>query len=736
MDMKRTTLVCLCVAMAAMLPAGLGGCRPSPAEEGPPVEEARPLVSLNAEASSFAQYREVPVDLKPSIPPYRIEADLGNVTNKDLFEFSPEARDLLIKNGFVVVPGTAREFFSVYEINRYISMPNFITTDAMLHNYHLYFSHLLRTLEKESLRGELVSLTGSLLAKSREQYQALKGTDWENPARRNVAFFTVASRLLDPEAEIPSDVSPEVDQELRLIDAHQETFALSPVMNMGNPDADPVEALKEDYTQYIPRGHYTKSEDLKTYFRAMMWYGRMTFRVAREDETKSAALITLLLSRQQDYDSWNRIYEPTHFFVGKSDDLGFAQYHQLLEEAYGRTPSLDELTGTPEQWGSFRAALEKLDPPALNSIPVFDKNIQPDLEQAVKGFRFMGQRFTLDASVFQRLIYREVEENSSGERRMLPNGLDIPAAMGSAEAYGILDSMGETGYKNYPENMKKLQEHIASLDTGTKTQNLYWSWLYTLAPLAEPKGEGYPSFMQNQAWSRKQLETFLGSWAELKHDTILYAKQVIAEMGGGDEPQDDRGYVEPNPEVFGRLAALTRMTIDGLQSRGLLKENDGVSLARMEELALKLKVIAEKELAMEPLSAEDYELIQSFGGQLEHFWLEALADSGVDHPSAVYENPAALIADVATGNGWALEVGSGLISHIYAIVPVDGTLRIARGAVFSYYEFPWPAEDRLTDEKWKEMLDAELKEEPDAESIPTPPSWTQVYTAPGREDVW
>ena len=39
-----------------------------------------------------------------------------------------------------------------------------------------------------------------------------------------------------------------------------------------------------------------------------MWYGRMTFRAAQEDETKSTALITLLLSREQAYAQWNRIY--------------------------------------------------------------------------------------------------------------------------------------------------------------------------------------------------------------------------------------------------------------------------------------------------------------------------------------------------------------------------------------------------------------------------------------------
>ena len=725
MNKRRTSFVCL--IMAVITATSLTGCRASSGTEADQSDQA--VVSPEAESTAFAAYREIPVNLKPSIEAYQVSAGLSNVINKDRFDFSAEAQTLLSKNGFVVVPGSMREFFSTYEINRYDSIPNFITTDAMLHNYHLYFSHLLRTLEKDSLRGELDSLTGSLLAESRKQYQALAETEWENAAKRNVAFFSVAARLLDPRADIPSYVSREADRELLLISGHQETFMPSPVMNIGNSDAGPDEVLNEDYTQYYPRGHYTKSDDLKTYFQAMMWYGRMTFRASKEDETKSAALITLLLNSQQDYDRWNRIYEPTNFFAGKSDDLGFVQYHQLLKDTFGRIPSLEELSGNAGRWNDFRAGLEKLDPPALNSMPIYDESIQPDREQAVKGFRFMGQRFTLDASVFQRLVYREVKENNRNERRMLPNGLDIPAAMGSREAYSILEDMGETDYKKYPENMEKMQGHISALDTGTRTQNLYWSWLYTLDPLTEPKGEGYPSFMQNRAWDRKQLETYLGSWAELKHDTILYAKQVYAEMGGGDESQDDRGYVEPNPEVYGRLASLTRMTIDGLRDRGLLKESAGTSLERMEELSLKLKEISEKELALEPLDENDYELIKSFGGQLEHFWLEALKDEGVDHPSAVYENPAALIADVATDpNGRVLEAGTGFISDIYAVVPVEGTLRIAKGAVYSYYEFPWPSEDRLTDEKWRKMLESD--ESPDS------PAWTQVYTAPGRAPGW
>ncbi len=232
--------------------------------------------------------------------------------------------------------------------------------------------------------------------------------------------------------------------------------------------------------------------------------------------------------------------------------------------------------------------------------------------------------------------------------------------------------------------------------------------------------------MRSQAWVHKELSTYLGSWAELKHDTILYAKQVYAEMGGGGDGEglDDRGYVEPNTELYARLAALTKQTSDGLAARGLLNERDQASLERMAELSLNLKTISEKELSNTPLSQADYDLIRTFGGQLEHFWLEALRDNDVVSRSQLWENPAPVVADVATAPPDAvLEVGTGYISPIYAVVPIEGKLRIVRGGVFSYYEFPWPAEDRLTDKKWQGMLQEN--------KAPEPPAWTKSFTAAG-----
>jgi hypothetical protein len=150
------------------------------------------------------------------------------------------------------------------------------------------------------------------------------------------------------------------------------------------------------------------------------------------------------------------------------------------------------------------------------------------------------------------------------------------------------------------------------------------------------------------------------------------------------------------------------MTRDGLKARNLLDERDGENLNRMEELALQLKTISEKELRGDSLTEEEYELIRSFGGQLEHFWMEALRDQAQEggRSMLLINNRAPVVADVATAPpSTVLEEATGYIDYIFAVVPVEGKLRIVKGGVYSYYEFPWSAEDRLTDEKWWEMLD-------------------------------
>ena len=98
------------------------------------------------------------------------------MTNRDQFEFSTEALKLLTANGFVVTPEQIPEFFMLYETNRYDNIPNFVTTDAMLHNYHLFFSHLLKKLEAGYLMPELRALNAGMMQESMKQCEELKVT--------------------------------------------------------------------------------------------------------------------------------------------------------------------------------------------------------------------------------------------------------------------------------------------------------------------------------------------------------------------------------------------------------------------------------------------------------------------------------------------------------------------------------------------------------------------------------
>ena len=360
-------------------------------------------------------------------------------------------------------------------------------------------------------------------------------------------------------------------------------------------------------------------------------------------------------------------------------------------------------------------------------MPVFEWE---DRDAATAGFRFMGQRFTLDAAVFQQLIYRDVEQAADGSRRMLPEALDLPAALGSDTALAILNEQGEDKYPNYGEQMETVRAQLDTAPAATWTASLYAAWLDTLRPLLQPKGEGWPQYMQTEAWAKRSLASFLGSWAELKHDTALYAKQVYGEMGGGPiDAEDDRGYVEAEPAVFGKLAALCQATAEGLDALGLLSEADAENLGRLYTLNEQLMTIAEKELRGELPTDEEFELIRSYGGQLEHFWTQTVQDeeAGIYTPQQM---PAALVADIATDpNGTVRQVGTG-VGTIYVLVEVDGSIRLASGTVFDFYQLDVPSSERMTDQDWWALLSGyEQGEDGQYHSTrPDQPAWTDAYT--------
>ncbi len=661
------------------------------------------VVPLSSKASILGDEEIIYYDpnLVPSIPSYTVEPDLSNVVihpsldytfnmeHEDEYNKPKERIELLSKNGFVITGSAGDEFFDVYEGNRYGMVPNFITVDSLMHTYHLYFAYLMKNSEKDYLSEELKSLSLTMYETSKTQYEELKGSQWEKAALDNLIFFYIGSKLLDDSVSLPdisSDVTAAVDNEMQKIKAAE------------GIDFCVVTDKREDYSQYKVRGYYEGDEKLERYFRAMMWYGRIAFELENEEMVKSAILQTSAIYPVQD--KWNSIYKITSFFAGSSDDPGYIELSEIIFDAYGQLPDTQTLTSDE---ASFKAVLEKvkdLKMPEINSIPVEDGE-----NPIIPSYRFMGQRFTIDAAIMQRLIYSSVKENSKGEFRYLPDALDTPAALGSEAAMKILEEKGATDYKNYTDNMTIVSQRFNNDDPQFWNASLYAGWLNTLRPLLEEKGEGYPSYMQNSEWTKKNLETFAGSYTELKHDTVLYAKQNMAEMGGGEEDLDDRGYVDPQPVVYSRFKFLSEKTKEGLEGYGMLSASSKEDLDRLSEIAGTLLAISEKELRYEDLSDDDYEFIRSYGGYIEHFWREANKEENGESPVSSDQAPGSVVVDIATDpNGTVLEIATGRVDGIYVVFPIDGELHIAHGGVYSFYQFEQNMNDRLTDTQWRTML--------------------------------
>ncbi len=695
------------------------------ATASPPTATLPPTAGGNVVGTvRFAPFNPGKIDTAGSVQPYQVAPDFNNVVLSSAL--TKEQLDYIQRNGFVVSPGSELEFHTVYEKARYNYQPLFITTDSLLHGFHLVFDKVLRTAEGQYFIPLLRDMNASLLSQADKNYQAVKGTDWEEAAKRTVAYIGVSAKLADAKANVPAYVSDVVNREIASINS---AAGIAPSVIF--PDLP----QGEDFSQYIPRGHYTRSDDLKAYFRAMMYYGRMTFRLSNPEETKSALLLALTLrdanvKGRRAIEAWSDLYAATSFFVGESDDLTIPQYLQIIDQVYGANANVKAVQSKGVD--PFVAAAQALPAPKILGVVVQDTD---NIDKETKGLRFMGQRFVWDAYVFRELIYRNV--GTREKPRNLPMALDVFAAMGSERARQILDKAGATQFDNFNKQLDKVRGEVGSISEEEWTRNLYNSWLYSLNALAQPVPSSYPSFMTNQAYADRSLYGALGSFAELKHDTILYAKQAYAEMGGGGgkepapEPVAPPNYVEPVPLFWARLAALAEMTQDGLGKRKLLNPSDAATLKKIVELARRFQDFSVKELKNQALTPDEQNGLRFYGGDLEKILTATADEYNKDRPGNAFENEpqAAVIADVATdpNKGVVLEIGVGRVFDMYAVVPVNNKLYLAHGAVFSYYEFQQPLAKRLTDEAWQTMLK-------DGKA-PTVPDWTFSFLSKSTVDT-
>ena len=660
-----------------------------------------------APQAPFASLREVPLltgapYAGPAWPSSLDDVLISPYVNEALA--TPGLREQLTTEGFAVVPGDYRLFEQPYGESAYEDgTPMFVSTDVAYHLTHLAFSKVLRTAEASALLPALERFLTDLHATTAAQADDLADGPLADAADRAHQLVQVAANLGGVDV---GAIGPLARREIALARSATELTA-SPILGSEacNPAVSPDGCI--DYTLFAPRGHYTRSADLERYFLAMSALGLLGAELDQPAPLRAQLLVARSITSTPALEqAWSQLYEPTAFLMGAADDytpLELAAAASQVAPGWLRDPGLF----------ADDAKLDQIADRLQSARPVL---IDPEAASV----RTMGTRFTIDAFALDQLAWPNV---GTTERRRADSvsALDVAASMGSPLAEQLQRESGQFEYRNYERQLRSNQQLFARRALSAWGATVYDAWLWAVQPAWSRKGEQHPPFMRSDAWEAKSLQTGMGSYTELKHDTILYAKQAFAAEGSVPERLfEPRHWVEPDPVAFARLHVVIDLLAEGLSSRSLLTDESTALLAELGEMMGRLERLASDELAGRSITADDNEWVRGIGSTIEAFWLRSSdVDPDTLEPGSTDED-AALIADIFSTTETALQLATGRIDVIYVVVPNDeGRFQVARGGVYSFYEFRQPAAERLTDEEWRQRLD-------DGD-IPERPAWQQAF---------
>lgn len=618
-------------------------------------------------------------------------------------------RHRLRETNIALQPASYQQLFNIYEANDYYCIPNFVTTDVMLQAYHMYFTYVLKSLETDMMAECLHDALRQMLMECQLRMSVSPELRMKQDMN-NAIYCAVALRLLgfdaleEKEFELLRSCMQgkpmnTYEREIRLVEKAED--GMSPLF---------ATATEFPYSLFKPRGHYTRNEASRHYFRAMMWLQRGCFRRQNTNQLRQAvSLASLLGDVPSAHDNLRRIDRALTFLMGEPDNVSILDLADYMSGQGFRGSGVcmdDRAVENIDSWLRRQFLTHNRIRPKEQNEPADELNLLPG-------------RYSLDGEILSHLY-----DPAQDAPRAYPSGLDVMDVLGVPAAATLVrernDSLPWAGYAKEREALTRRMEQFGDWD-----KTMYNKWMHTLLIMqqqgASQSNEGrdaatsLPPFMQTGGWQLKNLNTALASWALLKHDAILYCEQPIAaECGAGGLPDPDvPGYVEPNlpfwTELEGMLALCQKMLRDNGFLTDLLRER-GETLADMAALCRRA---AERELAGRDLSSEDHGAIRRIGSSLEWFTLSVINPDTVQGSWDEIKGAdrcVAQVADVFTRNitscprDGILYEATGMPTDLYVVVEIRGQHYLARGSTYSYHEFVRPLGDRLTDEQWQEML--------------------------------
>lgn len=154
------------------------------------------------------------------------------------------------------------------------------------------------------------------------------------------------------------------------------------------------------------------------------------------------------------------------------------------------------------------------------------------------------------------------------------------------------------------------------------------------------------------------------------------------------------------------------MAYEGLKDLDVLTQSSERRLSSLTEILERLYQICKKQVENTTISEEDNRFLGDFAEKLKNA-IGDIEDEGLK---------TTIIADVHTdlSTKKCLEEAAGYLDYIVVAYKMPSEdIVLAVGPVLSYYEFKHPISERLTDETWREMLQAG--------KIPERPEWNKSF---------
>ncbi len=651
----------------------------------------------------------------------------------NVFSLSQQEKKLLMHQHFVVSERSEMQYYDWASafITLYSSdLPLFLSSDFILSTLHNSYDAVLQTLEWQFLEPNLIQLLEAMYDRVPGVAALYQDDDSLALAIRDVDLYLAVALSLAKDGRYLPQLQGSAFYEEIMAAVAAEKMEYLPLFTSGR-------LRKIDFSQFKPRGHYNEgfytpegADTLNHYFQAMMWLGRIDFLLTAPPRNpwetdwtvaeltrmqQGALLLNEVLYSCGKVENLEKHEELISFLVGPDDNLNPAELRSLSEAHLSDIRSLVN----EEVYASFAAQLNSSDDYGQKIMSNFFL-VDPfttDPGQLPVSYKLLGQKFLIDSYVCSDVVFDRIIHEGEKVWRPLPDPLDVLAVLGNEDALALLED--ELERYHYAPNLTRLQYLVESYDEEFWSQSLYNTWLDAIRCLNPlDAADHLPYFMQTTAWHQLKLNTQLVSWAQLRHDNILYGKPSYT---GGTGCSYPFSYVEPYPGLYGKLADFAARARDFFER--ILDNNEFPDRNRVldyyknyGDIMSRLEGIAAKELAHQALDEADLIFLKTMinkymdSGPSISGWYN---DLFFDPDKAVLEDYT--VADIHTQPtdefgkvvGNVLHVGNGKIDigiFIAENTAKPGSVMMYAGPVSSFHLEVRSDFERLNDQEWGELF--------------------------------